>query len=121
VASAKPVAHGKDHAPRGLDPVRTERWHKCGDAGEPALNGAFTGRFWFKLVVGRPGEREQSLEVVFSLDGGSDGDTITTLPMEYVQWCDGDNAPGNGQDAAGSFRAYYIDGATGDVVAGPMP
>lgn len=121
MAANKPVVHGPDHHPRGADPVRTERWHKCGDTDEPALGAGITGKAWFRLVTGPWNHRQQSLEVVIAVDGGSDGDIIFTLPAGYFQWADGENVPGNGQDTTGGFRAFYIDGTTGDVILGPMP
>ena len=120
--------HGRDHAPDGLDPARTGKWHKCGDPGEPALNHG--GKVWFKLVVGAKGIHDswnempnlrQSLEVVIVVDTATDGDILATLPKGYFDWCDGVNIPGNGQDTAGAFKAYYINGVTGDIVCGPMP
>lgn len=117
--AVKPPVHGPDHQPWGIDPARTERWHKCGDSGEPALAGTWTGKVWFKLVVGPPNHKQQSLEVVIAVDGGTG--TITTLPMAYVTWADGEKIPGQGNDTLGAFRAFYIDGANGNIVDGPIP
>lgn len=113
--------HGWRQSPEGTDPTFTGRWHKCGDTGEPALGTGITGKAWFKLVVGPTTHIKQSIEMVIAIDGGSDGDTIFTLPAGYFLWCDGENVPGNGQDASGGFRAFYINGTTGDVVLGAMP
>lgn len=113
--------HGRDHAPRGSDPAYTERWHKCGDPGEPALGAGLTGFCWFRLAVGPWDHSQQSLEVVIAVDGGGDGDTVATLPAGYFGFADGQNIPAPGFDASGGFRAYYVDGTSGDIVIGPLP
>jgi len=117
----RPIIHGNEHQPRGADPTRTERWHKCGDDGEPALVNSWAGRLWFKLVVGAPNHPNQSLEVMLAVDGGAAGSVITTLPLNCVAWADGEKIPGNGHDSAGAFRAFHIDGATGDIIDGSIP
>ena len=121
MSQLKPIIHGADHSPGGADPSHAERWHKCGDTGEPALGAGMTGKAWFRFVVGRKTQRTHVVEVMIAVDGGADGDTIFTLPTGYFDFAEGDNVPGNGQDAAGEFRPYYIDGVTGDVIVGPMP
>jgi hypothetical protein len=120
----KPRVHGDDHSPGGLDPVKAENWHKCGDADEPVLDPGsvgITGRVWFRLVVGRKALKTQSFELFWVIDGGADGDVITTFPMTYVAWCEGEDVAVNGQDSSGGFRAGYISGASGDFVLGPLP
>ncbi len=121
--------HGRDHGPRSADPSYTEHWHKCGDPGEPAL--PLGGKVWFRLVVGPPGVDQgggsytdnvkQSLDLIVVVDTASDGAVLATLPKGHFDWCDGENVPGNGQDSAGNFHAYYVNGVTGDIVCGPMP
>lgn len=116
-----PSYHGPTHSPDGTDPIKSGVFHKFGDAGEPTFAGTWAGKLWFKLVVGFPVWKRSSLEIVMAVDGGTAGTTIGTLPAGYYEWALGENVPGNGQDAAGGFRAYYIDGTNGNIVDGPMP
>lgn len=113
--------HGWRNSPEGTDSTITGRWHKCGDTGEPSLGTGITGTAWFKLVVGPSGHLKQSLEVVIAVDGGSDGDTIFTLPDGYYDFADGQNIPASGHDSTGAYRAWYIDGSNGNVILGPLP
>lgn len=120
--------HGRDHSPDGLDPANAGKWHKCGDPGEPALN--LTGMCWFRLIVGRKGLSDslnslpnvrQTLEVIIKVSNGADGDVIATLPPGYFDFADGQNIPGHGHDSAGAYKAWYLNGSTGDLVIGPLP
>lgn len=122
MASAnRPVIHGQEHQPRGADPSRTERWHKCGDPGEPPINPALNGRAWFRGLVGPIGHEQSSIEVMIAIDGGADGDVIFTLPVPYFNFAGGEKIPASGHDSMGLYRAWYLDGANGNVVLGPIP
>ena len=122
--------HGRDHAPDGLDPARAGKWHKVGDPGEPPfLNGwsnagGSYGPTRFRLVVGAVGNEtvgantRQSLEIVLAVTGGTTGSVIFTLPAGYFDWCNGEDVPGSGHDNTGTYRAWRINGATGDVTDG---
>ncbi len=129
--------HGVLHSPLAQDPVFTEVWHKSGTDGEPAFQNSWDGLLWFRLCLGSPRTIDtvsgitpvysitpvvrQQLEVILKVDGGTPGSTIITLPLGWYDWADNEQVPGNGQDTAGNFRAYYIDGVTGDIVDGPAP
>lgn len=113
--------HSHRHSPHGTDPTPTEDWHKIGDIGEHAFVNSWTGKFWFRLVQGKPGTLTSSLETLVNINGGADGTQITQLPMTHVAWLDGGNASDFGQDNTGAPVPYYIDGTDGKVYQGPEP
>jgi hypothetical protein len=136
--------HGRDHQPNGGDPVLTEVWHVVGTTVEATDGGTFQEppfkNGWgnigtpysptmFRLVVGAPGNLygqpgnlekniQQSLEIVMAVTGGTPGTTIFTLPAGYYDWANGKRVPGHAHDSVGTYKPYYIDGSTGDVVDG---
>ena len=91
-------------------------WHNVGDAGEPAFGLTVTQsagmvQTRFRRLLGG------GSEIQIAVDGGADGDEVFTLPSNYFVHGEG-NIPLSGHDSAGTYRPFYLDTDTGQIILG---
>lgn len=96
--------HGRDHSPKGKDPIATGPWHYVGGSGEPTFESGENmpatadipdpTPLRFRVAVGSLNRlnaagdtivqyKDKELDIEGDVMGMADGDTVFTLPLAY--------------------------------------